>query len=47
LDFSASDTLSKLIYFSIIAIIAKSNFYIKNLFAHIHEFSHNQLKNII
>ncbi len=47
LDFSADDTLSKLIYFAIIAIIAKSNFHLKNLLAHIHEFSHNQLKNII
>ena len=47
LDFSTDNTLSKLIYLALIAIIAKSNFYLKNLFAHIHEFSHNQLKNII
>ncbi len=47
LDFSASDILSKLLYFAIITIIAKCHYNVKEIFAHIFEFSHNQLKNII
>lgn len=47
LDFSADDILSKLLYFAIIAIIAKCHYNVKEIFAHIFEFSHNQLKNMI
>ncbi len=47
LQFSNVDILSKLTYFATIAIIAKSNFHVKELFAYFYQYSHNQLKNII
>lgn len=47
LEIYVGDILSKLTYFAIILVIAKCNFYVKNLFLHIYEYSHNQLKNFV
>jgi len=47
INFNSGDILSQLIYFAIIAIIAKCHYSIKEIFLHIYEFSHNKLKNII
>lgn len=47
LDFYSGDTLSKLVYFSLVAIIAKCNYTTKQLFSHLYKYSHNTLKNFI
>ena len=47
LDFWAGNTLSELIYFSILLIIAKSNAYSKGIFSQIYQYSHNKLKDFI
>lgn len=47
LDFTSGETLSKLIYFSIIIIIAKCNSNIKDLFSFIYQYSNNCLKKFI
>lgn len=47
LELNSGDVLSKLIYFAIIAIIAKSRHHTKEFLFHIHKFTHNQIKNIV
>ncbi len=47
LEFQAGDMLSKLIYFAIIAVIAKCHYHVKELFAFLYEYSHNTLKDFI
>ena len=47
LHFYAGNTLSKLIYFALIFIIAKCNYNIKEILGHMYEYSHNKLKNFI
>lgn len=47
LEFHAGNTLSKLIYLAIILIITKCNFFVKDLFSHVYEYSHNKLKDFI
>lgn len=44
LEFQAGDTLSKLIYFAIIAVIAKCHYQVKEMFSFLYHYSHNTLK---
>lgn len=47
LDFQSGDTLSKLIYFAIIAVIIKSHYNVKEMFSFLYQYSHNTLKKFI
>ena len=47
LDFMADNLLSKLIYFSLIAVIAKTSFTVKELLELIHQYSHDTLKKFV
>lgn len=47
LEFYMGNTLSKLIYFAIIIIIAKCHYHVKGIFSQIYNYSHNQLKDFI
>ena len=47
LDFSLGDTLSKLLYFAIIAVITKSNFSMRDFFAEMFQYSQNKLKDFV
>ncbi len=47
LEFQAGNTLSKLIYFGIIAIIAKCHYNVKEIFSFLFQYSHNTLKKLI
>lgn len=47
LEFYSGDTLSKLIFFAIIAVIAKCNYSVKEIFSHIYNYTHHKLKDFI
>lgn len=47
LEFQAGNALSKLIYFALIAVIAKCHYSVKELFSFLYEYSHNTLKDFI
>ena len=47
LEFQTDNTLSKLIYFAIIAMIAKCHYNVKEIFSFLYEYSHNTLKKFI
>ena len=47
LEFNNNDTLSNLTYFAIIAVIAKCNYSIKEIFSFIYNYSHNKLKDFV
>lgn len=47
LDFHSGDTLSKLIYFAIVVVIAKCQYNMKEVFEFLHEYSRDTLKKLI
>ena len=47
LDFYLGHVLSELIYFSIVIVIAKCQYTIKELFSHLHQYTHYTLKDFI
>lgn len=47
LEFYAGNTISKLIYFAMIVVIAKCHYRIKELFQDIYAYSHNRLKDFV
>lgn len=47
LDFSLGDTLSKLLYFAIIAAIAKSNLSLKEFFTNMFQYSQNKFNDFV
>lgn len=47
LEFFTGNILSQISYFAIILVIAKCNFYVKEMFHHIYKYHHNKLKDFI
>lgn len=47
LEFHAGNTLSKLLYFGMIATIAKCHYNVKEIFSFLFQYSHNTLKKLI